>query len=83
MGIMEQDKMVDGIDMSDFKIPDEEEKLVEEFLQSFVIDAENGLKGQIDIRLMIQALPNKIMNFSLETVDLFNLRIFQEALHGY
>ena len=55
--------MVDGIDMSDFKIPDEEEKLVEEFLQSFVIDAENGLKGQIDIRLMIQALPNKIMNF--------------------
>ena len=32
---------------------------------------------------MIKALPNKIMNYSLETIELFNFRIFQEALHAY
>lgn len=30
--------------MSDFEIPEEEEELVSEFLQRFVINPENGLK---------------------------------------
>ena len=44
---------------------------------------ESGLKDHIDIKLMIKALPNKIMNYSLETVEMFNFRIFQESLHAY
>ena len=32
---------------------------------------------------MIKALPNKIMSYSLETIDLFNFKIFQESLHAY
>lgn len=32
---------------------------------------------------MVKALPNKIMPYSLETVDLFNFRIFQESLHAH
>ncbi len=37
---------------------------------------ENGLKDQIDIKLMIKALPNRIMSYTLETVDMFQFRIF-------
>ena len=32
---------------------------------------------------MIKALPNKIMSYSLETIELFNFRIFREALNAY
>ena len=41
---------------------------------------ESGVRDQIDIKLAIKALPNKIMNYSLENVDMFNFRIFQESL---
>jgi hypothetical protein len=44
---------------------------------------ESGLRDQIDIKLMINALPNRIMSYSLETVEMFNFRIFQESLHAY
>lgn len=78
-----EDKKVDGVDMSDFKIPEFESIIVDEFLNKFIISAETGLRDQIDIRLMIKALPNKIMSYSLNNIDLFNFRIFQEALHAY
>lgn len=32
---------------------------------------------------MIKALPNKIMDYGLDAVDLFNFRIFQESLLAY
>ena len=44
---------------------------------------ESGVRDQIDIKLAIKALPNKIMNYSLENVDMFNFRIFQESLQAY
>lgn len=62
--------------MSEFVIPEEEERLVMEFLNKFVVMAESGNKDHIDIKLMIKALPNKIMSYSLETIDMFNFRIF-------
>jgi hypothetical protein len=62
--------------MKDFVIPEEEARIVEEFLNKFIINSETGLRDQIDIRLMIKALPNKIMSYSLLNIDLFNFRIF-------
>jgi hypothetical protein len=44
---------------------------------------ESGQKDIIDIKLMINALPNRLMNFGLENVEMFNFRIFQESLHAY
>jgi len=32
---------------------------------------------------MIKALPNRVMNYGLEAVEMFNFRIFQESLHAY
>ncbi len=71
------------IDMRDFEVPLDEIRIVDQFLSKFVIMPESGLKDQIDIKLMINALPNRIMSYSLETVEMFNFRIFQESLHAY
>ncbi len=73
----------DIVDMSDFEIPEDEIRVVDQFLSKFVIMPESGLRDQIDIKLMIKALPNRIMSYSLETVEMFNFRIFQESLHAY
>lgn len=39
-----EDKKVDGVDMSDFVIPEEETRIVDEFLNKFFINAETGLR---------------------------------------
>lgn len=69
-------KKADGIDMTDFVIPKEEVLIVNQFLTKFVISTENAMKDQIDLRLMIEALPNKIMDYSFESIELFNFMIF-------
>jgi hypothetical protein len=66
--------------IEDFKVSLEEEMIVDEFLSKFVMMPESGVRDQIDIKLAIKALPNKIMNYSLENVDMFKFRIFQESL---
>lgn len=77
------DKNKDGVDMSDFKIQDEDMTIAENFLAKFIIMPENGQRGMVDIRLMIKALPNKIMGYSVDNIDIFNFRIFQESLHAF
>jgi len=49
----EIDKLQDGVDMRDFKIPIEEELIVQDFLHRFVIDPEDGQKDMINLSLMI------------------------------
>ena len=86
----------DKVDMSDFVVPEDEEAVVDQFLSKFTIKdnlslafnllenmPESGQKDIIDIKLMINALPNRIMNYGLENVEMFNFRIFQESLHAY
>lgn len=67
---------MEGLDYSDLQIIEDEAKVIEEFLNKFIIMPESGVNDQIDIKLMVKALPNKIMPYSIETIDLFNLRIF-------
>jgi hypothetical protein len=33
--------------------------------------------------LMLKALPNKITSFSLEQIEMFNFRVFQESLIAF
>lgn len=62
--------------MSDFKIPENEIKLVDSFLSKFTIVSENSYNEHLDIFLMLRALPNKILNYNIELTELFHFRIF-------
>lgn len=53
-------KRSDEIDMSDFKIPEDEVRLVDQFLSKFTIVSESSMNEHMDIMLMLKALPNKI-----------------------
>lgn len=85
--------------LQDFEIPEEEIKIVDAFLSKFIILSNQNFPyrsdtsklqiineigvDQIDIQLMIKALPNKIMNYTLDTVDMLQFRIFQESLYAH
>lgn len=64
------------IDMEDFEIPVEEEQLVDEFLTKFTIVSESSMNEHLDIMLMLKALPNKVLDYTLDTNEQFNFRIF-------
>jgi hypothetical protein len=82
--LQESNKKADGgVDMTGFIIPKEEVLIVEQFLDKFVISTENAMRDQIDLRLMIEALPNKVMDYSFESIELFNFMIFQDALDAF
>jgi len=51
---------IEGIDMSDYKVPEIELGLVDEFLSKFTIVTEESMNEHIDILLMLKAMPNKI-----------------------
>jgi hypothetical protein len=76
-------KRSDEIDMSDYKIDDDAVRLVDHFLTRFTIVSESSLNEHIDIMLMLKALPNKITPLSLEEIEMFNFRIFQESLIAF
>ena len=71
------------VDMSDFSISETEMHLVDQFLTKFTIVSESSMNEHLDIMLMLKALPNKIMEDSLETTEMFKFRIFQESLIAY
>lgn len=55
--------------MGDFEIPESEIKVVDEFLTKFTIVSESSMNDHLDIMLMLKALPNKIMEYSLDSTD--------------
>ena len=69
--------------MSDFKIPDQEVILVDEFLTRFTIVTESSLNEHLDIMLTLKAIPNKITTYTLDQMEMFNFRIFQESLIAF
>ena len=69
--------------MSDFKIPDQEVILVDEFLTRFTIVTESSLNEHLDIMLTLKAIPNKITTYTLDQIEMFNFRIFQESLIAF
>ena len=62
--------------MSDFEISELEVRLVDDFLTKFTIVSESSMNEHLDIMLMLKALPNKILNYTLATTEQFNFRIF-------
>lgn len=62
--------------MSDFVIPESHVKIVDEFLTKFTILSESSVNEHLDIMLMLKALPNKIMESTIDQTELFNFRIF-------
>lgn len=60
-----------------------EEKLVEEFLNKFVIVSESSTLDHISIILMLRALPNQIVDYNLEQMELFNFKIYQDSLIAF
>ena len=76
-GAQQQDHGDDeDYDMSNFEIPEHEIKIVDEFLTKFTIVSESSMNDHLDIMLMLKALPNKIMEYSLDSTDQFNFRTF-------
>ncbi len=69
--------------MSDYKIPDQEVILVDEFLTRFTIVTESSLNEHLDIMLTLKAIPNKITLYTLASIEMFNFRIFQESLIAF
>lgn len=69
--------------MSDFRIPEAEVLLVDEFLTRFTIVSESSLNEHLDIMLMLKALPNRVNGLSLFSNEMFNFRVFQESLIAF
>ena len=59
-----QDDDID-VDMEDFVIPDSEERIVDSFLSKFTIISESSMNDHMDIVLMLKALPNKVIPYTL------------------
>ena len=76
-------KRSDEIDMSDYSIPDQHIMIVDSFLSKFTIVSENSLNEHLDIILMLRALPNKVTPLSLNQIEMFNFRVFQESLIAF
>lgn len=66
----------DEVDFDEIDIPDEEVMLVDQFLTKFTILSESSMNEHLDIMLMLKALPNKIMDYTLEEIEQFSFRVF-------
>ena len=64
------------VDMSDFEISDSDTRLVDKFLSKFTIVTESSMSDHLDIKLLLKALPNKILANSINLTEMFNFRIF-------
>ena len=62
--------------MSDYRVPEKELLLADEFLARFTIVSESSLNEHMDIMLMLKALPNKIASYSMDQTEMFNFRVF-------
>ena len=71
------------MDMSDFKISDQLVRLVDSFLTKFTIVSESSINEHMDIMLMLKALPNRISKITIEQIEMFNFRVFQESLIAF
>ena len=61
--------------MTNFEIDDRHVKIVDEFLTRFTLTTENSQNEHVDLMIMLKALPNKIVESSLYSSELFNFRI--------
>ena len=65
MFLKKQDEVNPDDKLDGYNVPEEEINVVEDFLNLFLIMPESVQKDLIDIKIMVKALPNKIMSCSL------------------
>eukprot|EP00347_Sterkiella_histriomuscorum_P022855 403336899 len=76
----EDEENEEGLEMDQNKL---EEEIVEEFLKKFVIVSESSTLDQINILIMMKAIPNEIVDYNLEQNELFNFKTFQDSLVAF
>jgi hypothetical protein len=59
------------------------DKCVEIFLKKFLIGSESTFLDNIDLVLLMKAIPGPITMYNLGQVDLFNLNILQSSIIAY
>jgi hypothetical protein len=74
---------IDDVDMSDFEIKDTDKQLMEKYLMRFTINKDNSINQDIDISLMIKALPNRSNEYLCQLNEMFCFQIFQESLVAF
>ena len=57
--------------------------MVDSFLTKFTIVSESSINEHMDIMLMLKALPNRITKITIEQIEMFNFRVFQESLIAF
>ncbi len=62
--------------MTDFDIPEAEIQLADDFLMKFTVISESSMNDHLDLVLMISALPNKVVSYTLDQIELFNFSVF-------
>ena len=65
------------------QIPEDEDAEVYNLLSKFLIGSESSFLDTIDLVLMMKALPNKIINYNLVQMKLFNFSILQNSLIAF
>jgi len=67
----------------DFEVPEDELKLINEFIGRFAIISESSANNHLDIVLVMKALPQKVTEANVLSIEMYNFKIFQESLIAY
>jgi len=59
------------------------DKFVEALLNKFLIGSDSPFLDEINLILMMKALPSKIVEYNLEQMSLFNFAILQNSLIAF
>lgn len=65
------------------EVPEAEVKIVEEFLSNFIFDTNNKRQNQINLNLMLKAMPARVDELNCKRMPLFAFRIIQNSLIAY
>jgi hypothetical protein len=82
-GGVKKKKRSDEVEMGDFRIDEASVRQVDSFLSKFTIVSESSMNEHIDIMLMLKALPNRVTRHTLDQIEMFNFRVFQESLIAF
>lgn len=61
----------------------EDTSIVQGILEKFLIGSESSYLDDINIILMLKALPGKIVEFNLAQFEMFNFNILQNSLIAF
>ena len=62
---------------------EELDKIVEKILKKFLIGSESPFLEDINLILLMKALPSKIVDYNLKQMELFNFAILQNSLIAF